>query len=61
MLPYLSSNSAFPPTYQALEEPNGLLAAGADLSCKRLMQAYSLGIFPWYSDGEPIMWWSPDP
>lgn len=41
--------------------PNGLLAAGADLSPKRLIDAYSHGIFPWYSEGQPILWWSPDP
>jgi len=61
MLPYLSTDSSFPSTDKALVEPNGLLAAGADLSCKRLIDAYSLGIFPWFSGGEPIMWWSPDP
>lgn len=44
-----------------MEYPNGLLAAGGDLSIKRLLLAYRHGIFPWYSDGEPILWWSPDP
>lgn len=51
----------FPPLESALADPNGLLATGGDLSCERLKQAYSLGIFPWFSDDQPIMWWSPDP
>lgn len=49
----------FPPVEQALSEPDGLLAAGGDLSPARLLSAYRLGIFPWYSDGQPILWWSP--
>ncbi len=53
--------AAFPPVEQALENPNGLLAAGGDLSVERLLAAYRLGIFPWYEDGQPILWWSPDP
>jgi len=61
MLPFLDSNSLFPSVELALEEPNGLLAAGADLSSDRLISAYSSGIFPWYSKGEPILWWSPNP
>lgn len=52
---------AFPPVEQALHEPAGLLAAGGDLSAARLAAAYARGIFPWYSEGEPILWWSPDP
>lgn len=52
---------AFPPVEQALAEPNGLLAAGGDLSPLRLLDAYAQGIFPWFSAGEPILWWSPDP
>ncbi len=52
---------AFPPVAQALREPPGLLAAGGDLSPERLAAAYARGIFPWYSEGEPILWWSPDP
>ena len=52
---------SFPPLASALKHPNGLLAAGADLSPARLLAAYRRGIFPWYSDGEPILWWSPDP
>jgi leucyl/phenylalanyl-tRNA--protein transferase len=52
---------AFPPPESALDEPNGLLAAGGDLSPQRLLDAYRHGIFPWYSDDAPILWWSPDP
>jgi len=55
------SSLAFPPLHCALDEPNGLLAIGGDLSPARLVAAYQQGIFPWFSDGEPIMWWSPDP
>jgi leucyl/phenylalanyl-tRNA--protein transferase len=51
----------FPPLEQALEEPAGLLAAGGDLSPERLVAAYGRGIFPWYSPGQPVLWWSPDP
>ena len=61
MIPWLTSDLSFPPPELALIEPNGLLAAGGDLSCKRLIQAYSKGIFPWFNEGEPILWWSPDP
>lgn len=61
-IPLLSSDSLFfPPVHSALQEPNGLLAFGGDLTPKRLAKAYSLGIFPWFSEGETIMWWSPDP
>jgi leucyl/phenylalanyl-tRNA--protein transferase len=49
----------FPPP--VLAEPDGLLAVGGDLSVERLLMAYSMGIFPWYCDGDPILWWSPDP
>lgn len=52
---------AFPSPEAALREPNGLLALGGDLSPSRLMMAYQRGIFPWYSPGDPILWWSPDP
>jgi leucyl/phenylalanyl-tRNA--protein transferase len=52
---------AFPPVTAALKEPDGLLAAGGDLSPARLQAAYRRGIFPWYSRGQPILWWSPDP
>lgn len=51
----------FPHTGQALNYPNGLLAVGGDLSIPRLIKAYEHGIFPWYEDPQPIMWWSPDP
>jgi leucyl/phenylalanyl-tRNA---protein transferase len=61
-IPLLSSDSLiFPPVNNALNDPNGLLAFGGDLTTKRLAQAYSLGIFPWFSEGDAIMWWSPDP
>jgi leucyl/phenylalanyl-tRNA--protein transferase len=52
---------AFPPPHRALREPNGLLAAGGDLKPERVLAAYRRGIFPWYEDGQPILWWSPDP
>lgn len=52
---------AFPPVARALDDPPGLLAGGGDLSPARLVAAYSRGIFPWFSDGEPVLWWSPDP
>ena len=61
MIPWLRSGDPFPPVERALEEPNGLLAAGADLSVARLISAYERGIFPWYGDGQPVLWWSPDP
>ena len=51
----------FPPAEMALDDPNGLLAVGGDLSPARLLSAYRHGIFPWYSSGQPILWWSPDP
>ena len=53
--------SPFPPLDSALQEPNGLLAWGGDLTPTRLLNAYRHGIFPWYSPGEPILWWSPNP
>jgi leucyl/phenylalanyl-tRNA---protein transferase len=52
---------AFPRLEQAMREPDGLLAAGGDLSSERLLAAYALGIFPWFERGQPILWWSPDP
>lgn len=52
---------AFPPVERAFKEPDGLLAAGGDLSEARLLYAYRHGIFPWYDEGQPILWWSPDP
>ena len=61
MIPWLGASHQFPPLSRALAEPNGLLAAGGDLSPERLCAAYRQGIFPWFSDGQPILWWSPDP
>jgi leucyl/phenylalanyl-tRNA--protein transferase len=61
MIPWLERDDPFPPLESALKHPNGLLAAGADLSPERLLSAYRQGIFPWYSAGEPLLWWSPDP
>ncbi|MDP2133876.1 MAG: leucyl/phenylalanyl-tRNA--protein transferase [Sulfuritalea sp.] len=61
MIPWLPQDPVFPPLESALAEPNGLLAAGGDLSPQRLLAAYRRGIFPWYAAGEPILWWSPDP
>jgi leucyl/phenylalanyl-tRNA--protein transferase len=52
---------AFPPVETALTDPDGLLCAGGDLSPGRLLEAYRRGIFPWFSEGQPILWWSPDP
>ncbi len=54
-------NSPFPDVRLSLDEPDGLLAAGGDLSETRLLNAYRNGIFPWFSDGQPILWWSPNP
>src|SRR5436305_4519379 len=61
MIPWLERDTPFPPVQAALRDPNGLLAAGADLSSERLLEAYRHGIFPWFSEGDPILWWSPDP
>lgn len=63
MIPILAHDpqSPFPPAEQALDYPRGLLAAGGDLAPARLLNAYRHGIFPWYSDDEPILWWSPAP
>lgn len=55
------ADADFPPLSSALAEPNGLLAAGGALTPQWLLAAYSKGIFPWFSEGEPILWWSPDP
>jgi len=61
-LPALPKNSlSFPDVGSALTEPNGLLAIGGDLSSARLIEAYKLGIFPWYDEDSPILWWSPNP
>jgi leucyl/phenylalanyl-tRNA--protein transferase len=61
VIPWLDVDDVFPPLTAALREPNGLLAAGADLSPARLIDAYRRGIYPWYSEGQPVLWWSPDP
>ncbi|HSJ95809.1 MAG TPA: leucyl/phenylalanyl-tRNA--protein transferase [Myxococcota bacterium] len=61
MIPWLRGDAPFPPVSKALRAPNGLLCAGADLSPERIVDAYAHGIFPWFSDGDPILWWSPDP
>lgn len=61
MIPWLTPHAPFPPLEAALAKPNGLLAAGGDLSPQRLLEAYRCGIFPWFNAGEPILWWSPDP
>ncbi len=57
----LGKQDPFPPVTAALSYPDGLLAAGADLSPQRLLSAYRMGIFPWFSPEDPILWWSPDP
>ncbi len=63
MIPWLSEDDRqhFPPVERALRQPNGLLCAGGDLSVERLVSAYRAGIFPWFSDDDPLLWWSPDP
>jgi leucyl/phenylalanyl-tRNA--protein transferase len=63
MIPLLASDprSPFPPIEQALDRPRGLLAAGGDLTPRRLINAYRNGIFPWYNPGDPILWWAPFP
>ena len=61
MIPWLRGDAPFPPISKALKSPNGLLCAGGDLAPGRIVEAYSQGIFPWYSEGDPILWWSPDP
>jgi len=64
MIPWLQPGDppdAFPPVDTALAEPDGLLCAGGDLAPARLLAAYRRGIFPWFSEGQPILWWSPDP
>ena len=57
----IDAHCPFPPLENALIEPNGLIAIGGELSVNRLLSAYRQGIFPWYNEGEPIMWWSPNP
>ena len=60
-IPWLEPSDQFPPPICALDNPNGLLAAGADLSPERLITAYQSGIFPWFEEGQPLLWWSPNP
>ncbi len=60
-LRWVAPDEPLPPAAHALTEPSGLLAATLDLSAERLLQAYRGGIFPWYSEGQPVLWWSPDP
>jgi leucyl/phenylalanyl-tRNA---protein transferase len=61
VIPFLDPDDPFPPVEFALRDPNGLLAAGADLSPRRLLDAYARGIFPWFGEDDPLLWWSPDP
>jgi|SRR5688500_14759539 len=61
MIPWLEPHEPFPPVELALRDPNGLLAAGGDLSTRRLLDAYARGIFPWFNGDDPLLWWSPDP
>jgi len=61
MVPVLNPGDPFPPTTNALKDPDGLLAIGGDLSTDTLIRAYRLGIFPWFTQGQPILWWSPNP
>jgi leucyl/phenylalanyl-tRNA---protein transferase len=61
MLTWIEPHQPLPPPETARLEPNGLLAAGRDLSARRLLEAYGQGVFPWYSQGQPVLWWSPDP
>ncbi|MEE9331350.1 MAG: leucyl/phenylalanyl-tRNA--protein transferase [Methylophilaceae bacterium] len=57
----IDGDCEFPPLHLALNEPNGLIAIGGDLTSKRLLNAYRHGVFPWFNEDEPIMWWSPSP
>jgi leucyl/phenylalanyl-tRNA--protein transferase len=61
VLAWLKAKDPFPPVERALKDPNGLLAAGGELSVERLLEAYRHGVFPWYSGAQPVLWWSPDP
>ena len=61
MVPVLTPGDPFPPTNTALQDPDGLLAIGGDLSPKTLIRAYRSGIFPWFTRNQPILWWSPNP
>jgi leucyl/phenylalanyl-tRNA--protein transferase len=61
VIKFLHDGAPFPPVESALRTPNGLLAAGGDLTPARVLDAYRHGIFPWFNEGDPILWWSPDP
>lgn len=61
MIDWLNPGQPFPPVRDALDDPNGLLCAGLELTAERVLEAYHHGIFPWYSEGQPVLWWSPDP
>ena len=61
MIPWLEAGAPFPRATRALRDPDGLLCAGLELTADRVLEAYHHGIFPWYSEGEPVLWWSPDP
>ena len=61
MIPFLPPGARFPPVERARRRPDGLLAAGADLTVDTLVRAYTHGIFPWFNEGDPILWWSPNP
>ncbi|MBL8310745.1 MAG: leucyl/phenylalanyl-tRNA--protein transferase [Burkholderiales bacterium] len=61
MVDWLNPGDPFPPAERALADPDGLLCAGLELTAERVLDAYHHGIFPWYSDGQPVLWWSPDP
>ena len=61
VIAYLNDTDPFPPVEQALRSPDGLLAAGGTLDPHRLLDAYRHGIFPWFNEGDPVLWWSPDP
>jgi leucyl/phenylalanyl-tRNA--protein transferase len=61
MIPLLGPTDSFPRVDRALRDPNGLLAAGGGLGVARLVDAYSRGIFPWFGEGDPVLWWCPDP
>ena len=61
MIPWLDPADPFPSVEHAMRDPNGLLAAGGDLSPQRLLDAYVRGIFPWFGEDDPLLWWSPDP
>lgn len=61
LIPWLEPGDPFPPVSQALDDPDGLLAAGAELTPVRIIQAYRAGIFPWFNENQPVLWWSPNP